>query len=131
MLTQEMQKALVQGIRNQQAKRLKKERLMFSGGINRLSKSKSYNFIEHRTVIIFTLELVDKVSIGTLHREFIKATKSMTSHDYNLDMTFYSESDCTCEDRCYCYKEEFYLRKLYLEILCILLFAIRYYHFLL
>lgn len=105
MLTLEMQKALVQGIRNQQAKRLKKERFMFRSGINHLSKSKSYNFIEHKTVNIFTLELVGKSSIGTLNGEFVKATKGITSHDYNLDMTFYSESDCTCDDRCYCFEE--------------------------
>lgn len=51
---------------------------------------------------VYTLELIDKDSLGILNKEYIKATKDMTDYNLNLNLNFYSELDCNCEQGCYC-----------------------------
>lgn len=92
MLTSEMEKALICGIRKQQARRLIRERKIYRSGIERLNSNDNYSFINHRIIDLFEVELRDKNSLDLLNKEWVTCNKNMTAYDYNLNITFHVES---------------------------------------
>ncbi len=101
MLTSEMEKALVVGIRKQQAARIIKERKLYRSGINNLSRSSTYQYITHKTINVKEVIMINKDSLLTLNTAFEDATKCMAPCDYGLDIDFFVE-ECNCEGYCYC-----------------------------